>query len=260
MPLPVSHQDQLHLHSSSSSMLPLPHSCPYLIHANPQYFLICSSGIILAQHITMATHRLGRTLDLIISWSNEAGVRDVSTDDLSISDHLLPHAISGSRGPCTHLLWPCSSFLQSPPPSVLLRFSPWHRTYPSHLHCLYFHRQHAHWSLHQSQLFLSWYTLYHFVYLQKLSFSSNSQPTGGAYAPTTFNNPPFYFELYSDRPVRHPGYLLYTPTVPFFQNYTFTISPCIYSMVEQFCLSARGSNIRCHCMFSRHSVKRHPHS
>ena len=68
-------------------MLPLPHSCPYLIHTNPWYFPICSSRIILAQHITVGTHRLRHMLDLVISRSSEAGVGDVSTDDLGISNH-----------------------------------------------------------------------------------------------------------------------------------------------------------------------------
>ena len=51
-------------------------------------FLDCLSACNLTQHVTVATHRLGHTLDLIISRSNETGVGDVSIDDLGISDHL----------------------------------------------------------------------------------------------------------------------------------------------------------------------------
>ena len=60
-------------------------------------FLDCLSACNLTQHVTVATHRLGHTLDLIISRSNESGMFPLMTSaSLIIS---LSHAISGSRGP-----------------------------------------------------------------------------------------------------------------------------------------------------------------
>ncbi len=51
-------------------------------------FRDCLSGYNLAQHVTMATHRLGHTLDLIITRPDDGVVGDVRTCDLGLSDHL----------------------------------------------------------------------------------------------------------------------------------------------------------------------------
>ena len=63
-------------------------------------FLDCLSACNLTQHVLVSTHRLGHTLDLIISRSNKAGAGDVSLMTSASLIISLSHAISSPRGPC----------------------------------------------------------------------------------------------------------------------------------------------------------------
>ena len=97
--------------------------------------------------------------------------------------------------------------------------------------------------------FLSWYTLYYCLSHSRnlLSPPIHSQLAGHMHWP------PFISRF---TVITLPDTLLTSSTLLLYPS--FRISPCIYSMVEQFCLSARGSNIRCDCMLSRHSIKKTP--